>query len=87
MDDGKPPARPALPVGLMVIGSEMAGFTVVGVLLDVFAFGTLPWLTIGLTVLGFLAAFYHLILFTRSHAEAAKQKRAAKPTPPGGAGG
>ena len=46
-------------VGLMVVGSEMAGFTVVGIGLD-YAFGTLPWFTIGLTLFGFVVVFYHL---------------------------
>lgn len=83
MSDGEPTGRPALPVGLMVIGSEMAGFTIVGVILDLAVFDTLPWFTIGLTVLGFTAAFYHLILFTRSQAKLAPRKRQPKP-PAGG---
>lgn len=54
----------------MVVGTEMAGFTVTGVLLDVFVFGTMPWLTVGLTLLGLVAAFMHLL-------------RMVKPKPPG----
>ncbi|MDB5313238.1 MAG: hypothetical protein JWO38_7440 [Gemmataceae bacterium] len=74
----RPSNGPRLPIGLMVIGSEMAGFTVLGVILDLLVFGTLPWLTIGLTVLGFAAAFYHLVLLTRG-----KTKPPASPPPPG----
>lgn len=44
----------------MVIGSEMASFTIVGLVIDLLA-GTMPWFTIGLTLLGFLAAFMHLV--------------------------
>jgi F0F1-type ATP synthase assembly protein I len=54
----------------MVVGTEMAGFTVIGVLLDVFAFGSMPWCTVGLTLLGLVAAFLHLL-------------RMVKPKPPG----
>ncbi len=38
----------------------MAGFTVVGILID-WAAGTMPWFTIGLTLLGVGMAFLHLI--------------------------
>lgn len=47
------------PVGFAVIGSEMAGFTVAGVMIDWLA-GTMPWATVGLTFFGFVAAFVHL---------------------------
>ena len=56
----RPSGGRSLPIGLMVVGSEMAGFTVVGVILD-FALDTLPWFTIGLTVLGFVFAFALLV--------------------------
>ncbi len=61
----RPPGGRSLPIGLMVIGSEMAGFTVVGVILD-FALDTLPWFTIGLTILGFVLAFTHLIRMSKA---------------------
>lgn len=65
MPAARPSNGPRLPIGLMAIGSEMAGFTVVGVILDLLVFDTLPWFTIGLTVLGFAAAFYHLVQFAK----------------------
>ncbi len=54
-----------LSVGLMAMGSELAGFTILGLLLD-YALGTLPWLTAGLTLLGFLVVFYHMVLISRA---------------------
>lgn len=63
-----PPDRPSgrrLPIGLMVVGSEMAGFTVVGAILDL-ALDTMPWLTIGLTILGFVIAFSHLVRMSKA---------------------
>ena len=39
-------------MGLLAIGSQMVGFTVVGILLDRYVFGTMPVFTIGLTLLG-----------------------------------
>ena len=47
-------------MGLMVIGSEMVSFTLVGLLLD-YLLGTMPGFTVGLTVLGFVAAFTQLL--------------------------
>jgi F0F1-type ATP synthase assembly protein I len=74
------PADPSsgrrLPVGLMVIGSEMAAFTILGVLLDL-GLGTMPGFTIGLTLFGGAAAFFHLIKMSKAMA-------AKKPEPPGG---
>ncbi|MBN9520899.1 AtpZ/AtpI family protein [bacterium] len=69
-----PPASkpPVSPVGLMVIGTEMAGFTVAGVLLDLVVFGTMPWFTVGFTLLGLAAAFMHLVKMVKP-----------KPPPPG----
>lgn len=55
-----------LPIGLMVIGSQMAGFTIIGVLLDRYVFGSMPAFTIGLTLFGFVAAFVQLIRFTKA---------------------
>jgi F0F1-type ATP synthase assembly protein I len=71
-----PPAEPAMPsenppprsptsAGLMVMGSELAGFTVVGLLVD-YALGTLPWFTVGLTLFGFGIVFYHMILISKA---------------------
>ncbi|MBX9581236.1 MAG: hypothetical protein K2X87_13085 [Gemmataceae bacterium] len=54
-----------MPVGLMVAGSEMAGFTITGVLLDLFAFDSMPWCTVGLTLLGVVAAFVHLVTMVK----------------------
>ena len=56
-----------MPIGLMVVGSEMASFTVLGLLLD-FALGTMPGLTIGLTLLGLVVAFYHLVKMSQAMA-------------------
>jgi F0F1-type ATP synthase assembly protein I len=58
----------------MVVGTEMAGFTITGVLLDVVVFGTMPWFTVGLTLLGLFAAFVHLV-------------KMARPKPPAAGGG
>ena len=63
--DRPPGRRRAGPFGLMVVGSEMASFTIVGLILD-FALGTMPWLTIGLTLLGFVAAFMHLVRMAKA---------------------
>ena len=46
-------------VGYGLIGSEMAGFTVLGLGIDWLA-GTTPWATVALTLFGFVAAFVHL---------------------------
>lgn len=60
MADKRPPNRPrSLPMGMMVIGSEMASFTIVGLVID-FAAGTMPWFTVGLTLFGCFAAFMQL---------------------------
>jgi F0F1-type ATP synthase assembly protein I len=67
------PKSPVSPVGLMVVGSEMVGFTVTGLLLD-YVLGTMPWCTVGLTLLGLVASMMHLV-------------RMAKPKPPGSGGG
>lgn len=64
----QPPKNPRSLIGLMVIGSEMAGFTVVGVLID-WAAGTMPAFTIGLTLLGVAVAFLHLIQLAKQLAK------------------
>lgn len=69
-----PPPKPRVATGMVVMGSEMAGFTVLGVVLD-FALDTMPWFTIGLTLLGFITVFIHLLRF-------AKQLGRSKGNPP-----
>lgn len=64
--------RPLSPIAFAVVGSEMASFTLVGVGIDYFA-GTMPWMTVGLTLLGTVAAMVHLI------------RMALPKNPPGGA--
>lgn len=54
-----PPARAVSPFAFAVLGMEMAGFTVVGVLID-WLTGLTPWFTVALTLLGVVAAFLHL---------------------------
>jgi F0F1-type ATP synthase assembly protein I len=74
----QPPKRPRrLPIGLMVVGSEMASFTLLGLFLDLVVFKTLPWFTVGLTLLGFVAAFTQLMRIAR---------KMAQPPKPGGTG-
>jgi F0F1-type ATP synthase assembly protein I len=68
------PNRPITATGFLGIGSEMAGFTVIGVILDLII-GSMPGFTIGLTLLGVVVAFIHLVQATR-----------AKPGPPDGGG-
>lgn len=68
-----------MPLGLMMVGSEMASFTIFGLLLDYFI-GTMPGFTIGLTLLGLAAAFVHL-------KQMADKMAAKKPEPPSGADG
>ena len=65
MPDDQPSNGPSVPIGFMVAGSEMVGFTVVGLLLD-YAFGTMPWFTIGLTLLGLAAAFFMLVRLSKT---------------------
>lgn len=60
MPDAPSPAPRRLPLGLLVVGSEMASFTVAGLAIDYFA-GTMPGFTIGLTLLGLVAAFTHML--------------------------
>lgn len=64
----RPPTR-GNPYGFMVIGSQMVSFTLLGLFLDAVVFGTLPWLTVILTVLGFVAAFTQLVRMARNMAK------------------
>jgi F0F1-type ATP synthase assembly protein I len=66
---------PRLPIGLMVVGTEMASFTLFGLLTD-YLLGTMPGFTIGLTLLGLVVAFFHLVKISR-----AIQKPNPKPPP------
>ena len=61
--------RPLSPVGFAVAGSEMAGATVLGVVIDWLA-GTMPWATVGLTLAGLAVALVHLARMTRPGAGA-----------------
>jgi F0F1-type ATP synthase assembly protein I len=56
---------PVSPLGFAVLGSELAGFTVIGVLLD-WWLATLPWLTIVGTFAGLSAAFVHMAQMARA---------------------
>jgi F0F1-type ATP synthase assembly protein I len=78
MPTDRPPGR-RLPIGLMVVGSEMASFTIVGLLVD-FGLGTMPWFTIVLTLLGLAVGFFHLVKMSQA-------LTAKKPEPPAPGGG
>jgi F0F1-type ATP synthase assembly protein I len=82
MPDDPPSNGPRVPVGLMIAGSEMVSFTLLGLLLD-YALGTMPGFTIGLTLLGLVAAFFQLTKIAK--ALAAKKKPPDAPTREGGA--
>ena len=61
------PERASAQRGLMALGSEIVGFTLVGVLID-YALGnfhTTPWATLILAPLGSVVALWHLIRFVR----------------------
>jgi F0F1-type ATP synthase assembly protein I len=73
-----------MPIGLMVAGSEMTSFTLLGLLLD-FVLGTMPGFTVGLTLLGVVVAFYHLVKMAQ--ALSAKKPDPPPPPPDPGAGG
>jgi F0F1-type ATP synthase assembly protein I len=47
-------------MAFLVVGSEMVSFTLFGLLID-YLIGSLPWATAGLTVLGVVVAFVHLV--------------------------
>jgi F0F1-type ATP synthase assembly protein I len=65
------PSGRRLPIGLMVVGSEMASFAILGLLLD-FGLGTMPGFTIGLTLLGLVVAFFHLVKMSQALAKQSK---------------
>jgi F0F1-type ATP synthase assembly protein I len=77
-----PPSGRRLPVGLMVVGSEMVSFTLLGLLID-YGLGTMPGFTIGLTLMGLGVAFFHLVKM--SQALAAKKPEPPKPPQSGDA--
>ena len=81
MPADQPSSARRMPIGLMVAGSEMASFTLFGLLLD-FAIGTMPGFTIGLTLIGVVVAFYHLVKM----AQAFSAKKSIPPAPRPGAG-
>lgn len=61
MPEQKP--KPKLYAATLIVGSEMFGFALVGVMID-FALGTIhtvPWATLILAPLGLVAGFMHLI--------------------------
>lgn len=60
MDADRPPNRPRLAIGLLVVGSEMVSFTIAGLLLD-YALNSMPVGTVVFTLLGVVAAFVHLV--------------------------
>jgi F0F1-type ATP synthase assembly protein I len=62
-------------IGLMMLGSEMAGFTVLGVVLD-YLLGSMPWATVGLTLAGATVVMIHLRQIVM------KRLSAPKPPPP-----
>ncbi len=72
-----PPSNgPRMSMGLLFIGSEMVSFTLFGLLFD-YVCGTLPVLTIVLTLLGLGAAFFHMIKMSKALAR-------KPPKPPAG---
>jgi hypothetical protein len=72
-----PPTNgPRVSMGFLAIGSEMVSFTLLGLLLD-YLLGTMPGFTIGLTLLGVVAAFFFLIRMSQAIAR-------KKPEPPDG---
>lgn len=75
-----------MPVGLMVAGSEMATFTVLGLILD-YALGTMPGFTIGLTLLGLVAAFFQLTRLAKTLAAKDKKGPGSSSSPAGPTGG
>jgi F0F1-type ATP synthase assembly protein I len=71
MPPAPPDRRVVTPVGFALIGSEMVGFTVTGVLID-WAAGTTPWATVTLTLMGLLAAFLHMVRLVKKGTAAPK---------------
>lgn len=60
-----PSSERRMPIGFMIAGSEMVSFTLLGLFLD-YALGTMPGLTIGLTLIGLAVAFFHLIQMSKA---------------------
>ena len=54
------PRRKSMPIAFAVLGTQMVGFTIAGIAIDYVA-GTMPWLTITLTILGFVVVFAQLM--------------------------
>jgi F0F1-type ATP synthase assembly protein I len=74
-----PPSNgPRMSMGLLFIGSEMVSFTLLGLLFD-YVLGSLPVLTIAMTLLGLGAAFFHMIKMSKKLAR-------KPPNPPVGPG-
>jgi F0F1-type ATP synthase assembly protein I len=65
MPADQPPPRRNVPLAFFAIGSEMASFTILGLLLD-YALGTMPGFTIGLTLAGLAFAFFMLVKMSRA---------------------
>jgi F0F1-type ATP synthase assembly protein I len=84
MPDDRPSTGPSAPIGFLIAGSEMVSFALLGLLLD-YAFDTMPWLTIVLTLLGLVAAFTQLTRMAKTLAGKKGQKPDAPPTQDGGA--
>jgi len=57
--------------GLIVVGSEVTTFALAGIVFD-YLFGTAPWCTIGLTVLGLIAAVLLTIRLLKKEADSKK---------------
>jgi F0F1-type ATP synthase assembly protein I len=74
MPADQPSNGPRLPMGFLIVGSEMVSSTLFGLFLD-YVLGTLPVLTITLTLLGLGAAFFHMIKMSK--ALAGKQDKPA----------
>lgn len=55
-------------LALAQVGLEFVVPTVLGLLLDHWL-GTSPWLTVGLTVLGFVGGLFHLVTLLRKFEE------------------
>ena len=77
MEPGRTNRRAVSPAGFAVVGSEMVGFTLLGVGIDYFA-GSRPWATVVCTLLGLVVAMGHLIRMANA-ATARKPDGAAGP--------
>lgn len=74
-----PPANgPRFPMGFVVIGSEMASFTLLGLLID-YLLSTIPWFTVGMTLLGFAHAFSQLMKVAKKLAGKKKEQSGDQP--------